>query len=172
MNERTDREFHIALGKLLDRVRVQNSWSKGSFIKAAKHVANVTPSEAARFFNSLTKTEYLKPDSDKRKLTQNFKQHIWKNQDAMLAVVKEILGVDDIVLSRGPKKGSHHKQKVKTSDEILYPVVCSTESEIVEVIEEIVNPLSYFEAKDLVEELRSRGYAVTCAREVITIETL
>ena len=90
----------------------------------------------------------------------------------MLAVVKEILGVDDIVLSRGPKKGSHRKQKAQTSEEILYPVACSTESEIAEVIEEIVNPLSYFEARDLVEELRNRGYAVTCAREVITIETL
>lgn len=46
------------------------------------------------------------------------------------------------------------------------------ESEVLVVQEEIVNPLSYFEAKDLVAELRNRGYAVTCAREVITIETL
>jgi hypothetical protein len=46
------------------------------------------------------------------------------------------------------------------------------ESEVLVVQEEIVNPLSYFEAKDLVEELRNRGYAVTCKREVITIETL
>lgn len=161
MDKRTEREFHIALGKLLDRVRVQNSWSKGSFIKAAKHVANVTPSEAARFFNSLTKTEYLKPDSDKRKLTQNFKQHIWKNQDAMLGVVKEILGVDDIVLSRGPKKGSHRKPKTVP------------ETVAIEIIpEEVINPLEYFTAQDLVAELRNRGYAVTCAREVITIETL
>lgn len=162
MDKRTEREFHIALGKLLDRARVQNSWSKGSFIKAAKHVANVTPSEAARFFNSLTKTEYLKPDSDKRKLTQNFKQHIWKNQDAMLGVVKEILGVDDIVLSRGPKKGSHRKPKT----------VITEPMEIEIIPEEVVNPLEYFTSQDLVTELRNRGYAVTCAREVITIETL
>ena len=49
MAKRTEREFHIALGKLLDRVRVQNSWSEQSFISAAKHVANVIPSEALRF---------------------------------------------------------------------------------------------------------------------------
>ena len=90
----------------------------------------------------------------------------------MIAVVKEILGVDDIVLSRGPKKGSHRKSKVETSGEILYPIACSSESEVIEVMEEIVNPLSYFEAQDLVAELRNRGYAVTCKREVITIETL
>ena len=161
MAKRTEREFHIALGKLLDRVRVQNSWNKDSFYDAAKHVANVTPSEAARFFKALTKTEYLKQGSDKRRLTQNFKQHIWKNQDAMLAVVKEILGTDDIVLSRGPKKGSHRKSKTYVEPLAL---------EVVQ--EEIVNPLSYFEAQDLVAELRNRGYAVTCAREVITIETL
>ena len=161
MAKRTEREFHIALGKLLDRVRVQNSWNKDSFYDAAKHVANVTPSEAARFFKALTKTEYLKQGSDKRRLTQNFKQHIWKNQDAMIAVVKEILGTEDITRARGPKKGSHRKSKTYVEPLAL---------EVVQ--EEMVNPLSYFEAKDLVAELRNRGYAVTCASEVITIETL
>lgn len=163
MAKRTEREFHIALGKLLDRVRVQNSWSKESFHTAAKHVANVSPSEAVRFFKALTKTTYLKPGSDKRRLTQNFNASIWKNQDAMLAVVKEVLGLDDdIVLTRGPKLGSHRKPKTVTTE--------SMETKIVQ--EEIVNPLEYFTAQDLVTELRNRGYAVTCAREVITIETL
>ena len=162
MTKRTEREFHIALGKLLDRVRVQNSWSKDSFHDAAKHVANVSPSEAVRFFKALTKTTYLKPGSDKRRLTQNFNASVWKNQDAMLAVVKEILGLDDdIVRSRGPKLGSHRKPKM-----IAEPM------EIEIVPEEVVNPLEYFTAQDLVTELRNRGYAVTCAREVITIETL
>ena len=40
------------------------------------------------------------------------------------------------------------------------------------VIEEEVNPLETFHAQELVNELRNRGYVVTCAREVITIETL
>ena len=164
MAKRTEREFHIALGKLLDRVRVQNSWSKESFHTAAKHVANVSPSEAVRFFKALTKTPYLKPGSDKRRLTQNFNASIWKNQDAMLAVVKEVLGLDDdIILPRGPKLGSHRKPKTVTVEPMEIEIVPE---------EEIVNPLEYFTAQDLVAELRNRGYAVTCAREVITIETL
>jgi hypothetical protein len=163
MAKRTEREFHIALGKLLDRVRVQNAWSKDSFHDAAKHVANVSPAEAVRFFKALTKTAYLKPGSDKRRLTQNFNASIWKNQDAMLAVVKEVLGLNDnIVVSRGPKLGSHRK-----------PKTVPTETVAIEIVpEEVVNPLEYFTAQDLVAELRNRGYAVTCAREVITIETL
>ena len=81
----------------------------------------------------------------------------------MLAVVKEVLGLDDdIVRSRGPKLGSHRKPKM-----IAEPM----EIEIVPE-EEVINPLEYFTAQDLVTELRNRGYAVTCAREVITIETL
>lgn len=161
MAKRTEREFHIALGKLLDRVRIQNSWSKDSFYDAAKHVANVTPSEAARFFKALTKTEYLKQGSDKRRLTQNFKQHIWKNQDAMIAVVKEILETDDIVRSRGPKLGSRKSKTV------------TTEPMEIEIIpEEVVNPLEYFTPQDLVTELRNRGFTVTASRQIITIEEL
>ena len=163
MAKRTEREFHIALGKLLDRVRVQNSWSKDSFYNAAKHVSNVSPSEAVRFFKALTKTTYLKPGSDKRRLTQNFNASIWKNQDAMLAVVKEVLGLnDDIVLPRGPKLGSHRK-----------PKTVSTKSMMLEVVpEEIINPLEYFTAQDLVTELRSRGFTVTASRQIITVEEL
>lgn len=162
MAKRTEREFHIALGRLLDRVRVQNSWSKDSFHDAAKHVANVTPAEAARFFKALTKTEYLKQGSDKRRLTQNFKQHIWKNQDAMIAVVKEILETEDITRSRGPKLGSHRKPKTVTTEPM----------EIEIIPEEVVNPLEYFTPQDLVTELRNRGFTVTASRQIITIEEL
>lgn len=162
MAKRTEREFHIALGRLLDRVRVQNSWSKDSFHDAAKHVANVTPAEAARFFKALTKTEYLKQGSDKRRLTQNFKQHIWKNQDAMIAVVKEILETEDITRSRGPKLGSHRKPKTVTTEPM----------EIEIIPKEVVNPLEYFTPQDLVTELRNRGFTVTASRQIITIEEL
>lgn len=45
--------------------------------------------------------------------------------------------------------------------------------EIAEVVaSEDVLTLQDYTAQDLVTELRSRGYAVTCCREVITIETL
>ena len=163
MAKRTEREFHIALGKLLDRVRVQNSWSKDSFIKAATHVANITKSEACRFFHALDDMNLLIPGSDKRRLTPNFDTIVWKNEDKRIGLIKEILELHpNILQSRGRIKGKH------------YPKRTISHVEEVEVLpeEEVVNPLEYFTAQDLVAELRNRGYAVTCAREVITIETL
>jgi hypothetical protein len=166
MAKRTDREFHIALGKLLDRVRIQNSWSKDSFIKAATHVTNVTKSEACRFFHALDDMNLLIPGSDKRRLIPNFDTIIWKNEDKRIGFVKEILEMyPNILQSRGrvkgkvyPKRTFSHVEEIETAIEVVQ--------------EEVVNPLSYFEAKDLVAELRDRGYVVTCAREIITVETL
>lgn len=161
MAKRTDREFHIALGKLLDRVRVQNSWSRESFHTAATHVANISPSEAIRFFKALVEMNLLQPASDRRKLSPNFDTIIWKNEDKRIGFVKEILEMyPNILQSRGRVKGKH------------YPKVSHEEIAVVETVEETINPLEYFTAQDLVAELRNRGYAVTCAREVITVETL
>ena len=162
MAKRTDREFHIALGKLLDRVRVQNSWSRESFHTAATHVANISPSEAIRFFKALVEMNLLQPASDRRKLSPNFDTIIWKNEDKRIGFVKEILEMyPNILQSRGRVKGKHYP-KISRTEEIT----------VVEPVEEIINPLEYFTAQDLVVELRNRGYAVTCAREVITVETL
>lgn len=170
MAKRTEREFHIALGKLLDRVRVQNSWSKESFHTAATHVANISPSEAIRFFKALVEMNLLQPASDKRKLSPNFDTIIWKNEDKRIGFVKEILETyPNILQSRGRVKGKHYPKK---KEDILYPIACSSESEVIEIMEEVVNPLSYFEAKDLVEELRNRGFTVTASRQIITIEEL
>jgi hypothetical protein len=162
MNKRTDREFHIALGKLLDRVRVQNSWSKDSFIKAATHVANVSKSEACRFFHALVEMNLLIPGSDRRKLSPNFDTIIWRNEDKRIGFVKEILEIyPNILQSRGRVKGKHYTKRTVSHVE---------ETEI--TIEKTVNPLAYFEPQDLVIELRNRGYAVTCVKEIVTIETL
>lgn len=162
MAKRTEREFHIALGKLLDRVRVQNSWSKDSFIKAATHVANVSKSEACRFFHALVEMNLLIPGSDRRKLSPNFDIIIWRNEDKRIGFVKEILEIyPNILQSRGRVKG-YTKRTVSHIEE--------TETTV--TIEETVNPLAYFEAQDLVAELRNRGYAVTCVKEIVTIETL
>lgn len=162
MNKRTEREFHIALGKLLDRVRVQNSWSKDSFIKAATHVANVSKSEACRFFHALVEMNLLTPGSDRRKLSPNFDTIIWRNEDKRIGFVKEILEIyPNILQSRGRVKGKHYTKRTVSHVE---------ETEI--TIEETVNPLAYFEPQDLVTELRNRGYAVTCVKEIVTIETL
>ena len=166
MAKRTDREFHIALGKLLDRVRVQNSWSKDSFVKAATHVANITKSEACRFFHALDDMNLLVPGSDKRRLTPNFDTIIWKNEDKRIGFVKEILEMyPNILQSRGRVKGKVYSKKPITHVE-------EVETAIEVVQEEIINPLAYFTPQDLVAELRDRGYVVTCAREIITVETL
>lgn len=166
MAKRTDREFHIALGKLLDRVRVQNSWSRESFHTAATHVANISPSEAIRFFKALVEMNLLQPASDRRKLSPNFDTIIWKNEDKRIGFVKEILEMyPNILQSRGRVKGKHYPKRIVSHTE-----ESTTALEVVQ--EDVINPLSYFEAQDLVAELRNRGYAVTCAREVITVETL
>lgn len=167
MNKRTDREFHIALGKLLDRVRVQNSWSKDSFLKAATHVANITKSEACRFFHALDDMNLLVPGSDKRRLTPNFDTIIWKNEDKRIGLVKEILEMyPNILQSRGRVKGKHYPKRTFSHVEEI------TDIAVIEPIEETVNPLEYFSAQTLVEELRSRGFTVTASRQVITIEEL
>ena len=166
MTKRTDREFHIALGKLLDRVRFQNSWSAASFISAAVHVKNVSKSEAARFYRALVDMNLLIPSSDKRRLTPNFDVIIWKNEDKRIGFVKEILEMyPDIIQKKGPVKGAHYSKRTLSHVEEVEAVV-----EVVQ--EEVVNPLAYFTPQDLVAELRDRGYTVTCAREVITVETL
>lgn len=164
MTKRTEREFHIALGKLLDRVRVQNSWSRESFYTAATHVANISSSEAIRFFKALVEMNLLQPASDKRKLSPNFDTIIWKNEDKRIGFVKEILEMyPNILQSRGRVKGKHYpKRSISHTEETAMGVAQ----------EEVINPLVYFTPQDLVAELRDRGYTVTCAREMVTIETL
>lgn len=169
MNKRTDREFHIALGKLLDRVRVQNSWNKDSFLKAATHVANITKSEACRFFHALDDMNLLVPGSDKRRLTPNFDTIIWKNEDKRIGLVKEILEMyPNILQSRGRVKGKHYpKRSISHAEEVVDLAIIEEP-----IIEEVVNPLEYFTAQDLVAELRSRGFTVTASRQIITVEEL
>ena len=101
MAKRTEREFHIALGKLLDRVRIQNSWSRESFYTAATHVANISSSEAIRFFKALVEMNFLQPASDRRKLSPNFDTIIWKNEDKRIGFIKEILEICDVYFIDG-----------------------------------------------------------------------
>ena len=62
-------------------------------------------------------------------------------------------------------KRTYNKRPKEIVQEVL--------EEIAEVVaSEDVLTLQDYTAQDLVTELRSRGYAVTCCREVITIETL
>ena len=172
MANRTEREFMIALGRLLDRVRVLNkSWSIDTFREASTHVANVSKSEATRFQQALLEMNYLKEAGDKRKLKDNFDPKYYKNTDACLAFISEILEANpDIVQTRGPRKGSKRIPVINNVvDEIIDAEVITPE-----ILEEIPCEITLqdYTAQDLVTELRNRGYAVTCVREVITIETL
>lgn len=162
MAKRTEREFHIALGKLLDRVRIQNSWSKESFHTAATHVANISSSEAIRFFKALVEMNLLRPASDRRKLSPNFDTIIWKNEDKRIGLVKEILEIyPNILQSRGRVKGKHYPKRIPTEITVTEPLEIET-----------VNPLEYFSSQDLVTELRNRGFTVTASRQIITVEEL
>jgi len=155
MNTRTERELHIALGKLLDKVRVQNQWNINSFREASTHVVNISKSEASRFYQALVNSNLLTPGSDKRKLAPNWEQRIWRNEDARIGFIREILEINpDIVQKRGPKFTKIEQSTVEQ------PVV----------IEEPI--LSSFTAQQLVEELRARGYSVTATKEVTVIEQL
>lgn len=166
MTKRTDREFHIALGKLLDRVRFQNTWNAGSFISAAVHVKNVSKSEAARFYKALVDMNLLTPGTDKRRLTPNFDVIIWKNEDKRIGFIREILEMyPDIIQKKGPVKGAHYSKRTLSHVEEAEAVV-----EVVQ--EEVVNPLDCFEERELVEYLRAKGWVVNIYREKTIIETL
>lgn len=165
MNKRTERELQIALGKLLEKVRFQDSWNTDAFIEASKHICNISKSEAVRFRAALINLNLLQPGRDHRKLRPNFDPNIYTNQDKMNGFVKDILEMFPIVQKRGRVKGKHYSKK----QELLYPTVCTSEPE---VVEEIINPLEYFSSQDLVTELRNRGFTVTASRQIITIEEL
>lgn len=160
MNKRTDREFHIALGRLLDRVRVQNEWNEKGFINASTHIENVSKSEATRFFKALVELNLLIPSSNKRKLKSNFEVIIWKNEDARIKLMQEVIECHPEILKKKGRQFGHCYPRKKVQEEILV------------VQEEVVNPLEYFSPQDLVAELRSRGFTVTASRQIITVEEL
>ena len=162
---KTGREFQLALGKLLDRVRVNNSWSESSFKEASTHVVGVSKSEAYRFYKALVDMNLLKPSTDKRKLTPNFDVIIWKNEDRKLGLIRELLEMFPIEQHRGRVKGKSYPKKN------VAPVV-TTMAEVAVVLKEEINPLSAFSAQDLVRELRDRGYVVTATRQVMVQEEL
>jgi hypothetical protein len=159
MNKRTDREFHIALGKLLDRVRVQNEWNEKGFINASTHIEHVSKSEATRFFKALVELNLLIPSSNKRKLKSNFEVIIWKNEDARIKLMQEVIECHPEILKKKGRQFGHCYPK-KVQEEILV------------VQEEVVNPLEYFSPQDLVAELRNRGFTVQASRQIITVEEL
>lgn len=142
---RTDRQLHLALGTLLNRVRVSNSWSSQSFTKEAKYVNNITSAEALRFYKALVDNNYLLPGTNKRKLAPHFNTNIWRNEDAKISLVIEVLNlIPDFVKSKGRKSNNQYKS----------------------------DKLKSLSASVLVQELRNRGYNVKVTRTITKVEEL
>lgn len=143
----------IAFGKLLDRVRYQGSWSRETFIKVSEK-AEVTKSEASRFHDALVHLGYLVPSKDRRKTTPTFDVNVWHNEDAKHTIIRRVLADYPVIQKRGRIKG-----KVYTKSTTVVAVVPT-------------NPLANISAKELVSELRNRGFEVTCKKSVTIIEEL
>lgn len=141
----------IALSKLLNRVKFQNNWNLPTFIDEAKKIENVSQSEAARFYAALIKQGYLVKGKSK-KYSPVFDTKMWHDEDYRINLIKTILEDYPIVQKRGRVKGK------------FYPTA------VIMVAKS--NPLEKFTAKELVEELRNRGYKVSCQKEIVTVEEL
>lgn len=161
-HKRTEREFHIALGKLLERVRIQNNWSVESFKEATKHTANIIASEGIRFQKAMIELNLIVPGTNKKTLKPNFDIIVWRNSDRMLSFIKDIIEMHpDIVQKRGKKSIKSLIGNNNDIDKELLPTI---------IQEDIINPFESFTDSQLAQELRNRGYIVEAYKQVIIIE--
>lgn len=148
------RETIVAFGKLLNRVKFQNNWSITTFENCASRTDGVSKSEAIRFYKALIHLGYLIKSG--RGYKPSFDVRIWHDDDFRLNIIKNILEDQPVVQKRGRVKG-------KVLDKLAPRVL---------VVSEPVNPLASISAKELVAELRNRGFEVTCKKVVTVIEEL
>lgn len=117
--KRTERDFQLALIKLLNRVRASNDWSALSFEKCAKSIINCTQAEARRFQRTMVEFNYIIIGGDHRKSSPNFDVKVWKNEDLMLHMIVDILKCNpDVMKTRGRKAGISPYKKEKPDEEI------------------------------------------------------
>lgn len=150
---KTEREFQLALGKLLNQVRISNNWNSESFMSATK-IANVSKSEAYRFFRALRDMHLLKYDKKRRCIIPQFNVNIWQNEDRKMMLIKDIMEMFPNLQQKRGRKGP--KQFVQQLVE-----------EIHQEVEEQIVTLEQFSSEDLVQELRNRGYEVLCQRTIV-----
>lgn len=148
------REKLIAFGKLLNRVKFQNIWNSDTFAACAEKTEGVSKSEAIRFYKALVELGYLIKSG--RIFKPVFDTKIWSDEDFRLNIIKNILQDQPVIQKRGRVKGKVYDQPKEEIIEVANPV----------------NPLESFAAEDLVKELRSRGFEVTCKRSVTVVEEL
>ena len=147
------RETLIAFGKLLNRVRFQGTWNPETFMKCSSKTDNVSKSEAFRFYKALVELGYLIKSG--RTYRPSFDTRIWHDDDYRLNIIKNILNDYPVIQKRGRIKGKVYNKPVTAV-----------------IIPEPVNHLASISAKELVAELRSRGFEVSCKRSITVIEEL
>lgn len=147
------REKLLAFSKLLNRVKFQNNWNSTTFESCSEKTENVTKSEAFRFYKALVELGYLVKSG--RTYKPAFDSKIWHDEDYRLNIIKNILEDQPVIQKRGRVKG-------KIYDIPKEGAVVVTKH----------NPLESISSKDLVMELRSRGFEVTCKRSVTVVEEL
>lgn len=153
---KSEREFQLALGKLLNQVRIQNAWNEKSFMSAAR-AAGVSKAEAYRFFKALGEMNLLKRDKQKRCIVPQFNVNIWQNEDRKMMLIRDIMEMfPNLQQKRGRKRPKQFVQQLV--------------EEIHQEVEEQIVTFEQFSSEDLVQELRNRGYEVNCSRTII--ETL
>lgn len=148
------RETLIAFGKLLNRVRFQGTWNPETFMKCSSKTDNVSKSEAFRFYKALVELGYLIKSG--RTYKPSFDTRIWHDDDYRLNIIKNILEDQPVIQKRGRAKGKVYDKPVTTAV----------------VISEPANTLDKFSSKELVAELRNRGFEVTCKKVITVVEEL
>lgn len=148
------REKLIAFSKLLNRVKFQNIWNSDTFATCAEKTENVSKSEAIRFHKALVELGYLIKSG--RMFKPVFDTKIWNDEDYRLNIIKNILEDQPVIQKRGRVKGKVYDQP-KAVEEV------KVESD---------NPLKMIPPGDLVNELRRRGFEVTCKRSVTIVEEI
>lgn len=140
---KTAEKFQSSLSTLLNQVRLENKWNESTFMKVANS-SGLSKSEASRFYKALVEMQLIIYDKQRHGMVQQFDSNIWKNEDSKMMLIKEIMEMfPNLQKIRGRVKGN----KVKSS-------------------------LANYSPKELVSELRKRGYKVSAIKEIITVEEL
>jgi hypothetical protein len=147
------REKLLSFSKLLNRVKFQNNWSSDSFVDCAKRTDGVSQSEGFRFHKALVSLGYIVKSG--RSYKPVFDTKVWNDEDFRLNIINNILEDQPVIQKRGRVKGKVYDKPVAAV-----------------VVTEPAYPLEKFSAKDLVAELRRRGFEVTCKRSVTVVEEL
>lgn len=149
-----EREKLIAFSKLLNRIKFQNIWNSDTFAACADKTENVSKSEAIRFYKALVELGYLVKSG--RVFKPSFDTKLWHDEDYRLNIIKNILEDQPVIQKRGRVKGKVYDKPKETVFEVV----------------KFANPLEDISSKDLVNELRNRGFEVSCKKVVTVVEEL